>query len=301
MKVAHLFQQHVTRERKNAMKTLTFLLCVMMCPVVAPAQELPTDEAGAIKYLTAKGVTIQTDDDGRAIRLMSSGKPPLTAREYQLIGLLSRLEQVGINGASLADGEWGFLKTLPNLKSLAIWHGKGFATLEPFSGLPVESLTIGGCMGLRDLNKDQPDRLRNAITTLHDLPNLKRGNWYHSPLAPDDSHLAHIAKSFPRLEDLRLDFASPRGSEQSITPKGVAELQKLPLKVLNLENAGEFSAEHLQAVAEIKTLRALLFDARKKPAPEQAIEAFRKLRPDVAVVVAGPDAEGPPRAPRESQ
>ena len=278
------------------MKKTLFLLCVLACPVALPAQTLPTDEAGAIQYLSAKGLDIKTDDGGHAVRLMSSGKPAMTADEYQLIGLLRRLEQVGLNGAPLADDEWAFLKSLPKLKTLSIWHGKGFATLEPFCDLPVESLTIGGCLGLRDLNKGRPDQLRNAITTLHDLPNLKRGNWYHSPLMPDDSHLEHIAKSFPKLEDLRLDFAAPRGSETTITPKGLAQFQKLPLKILNLENAGGFSVDHLEAVAGIKTLRALLFDARKKPAPIEAIAAFRKLRPDVDVVIAGPDAKGPPRA-----
>jgi hypothetical protein len=221
----------------------------------------------------------------------------MTAEEYQLIGLLTHLEQMGINAAPLADDEWRFLKSLPKLKSLAIWHGKGFATLEPFSGLPVESLTIGGCMGLRDLNKDA-DMLRHAVKTLHDLPNLKRVSLYHSPLSPDDSHLAHVAKSFPKLEDLRLDFAAPRGSKSTITPQGLRQLQQLPLKVLTIENAGSFSKEHLAAIAGVKTLQALLVDARKKPAPVEAIAAFKKLRTDVEVVVAGPDSKGPPRAKR---
>lgn len=283
------------------MKQLLSLLSILVCSSMAHAQSLPTDEAGALKYLSGKGLAIKTDEDGHAVRLMSSGKPSMTADEYQLIGQLTRLEQIGINAAPLAEDEWGFLKSLPKLKSLAIWHGKGFATLEPFSDLPVESLTIGGCMGLRDLNKGKPDDLRNAITTLHDLPNLKRGNWYHSPLAPDDSHLAHIAKNFPTLEDLRLDFAAPRGSNTTITPDGLAQLQKLPLKVLNLENAGSFSEKHLESIAGIKTLQALLFDARKKPAPVEAIAAFRKFRPDVEVVMAGPDAKGPPRVPRKAK
>lgn len=281
------------------MTRLVTLFSVLIFAAAAHAQSFPTDEAGAIKYLSEKGMDIKTDDDGHAVRLMSSGKQKMAAEDYQVIGLLSHLEQVGMNAAPLADDEWGFLKKLPKLKSLSIWHGKGFATLEPFSGLPVESLTIGGCMGLRDLNKKNPDRLRNAITTLHDLPNLKRGNWYHSPLAPDDAHLTHIAKNFPTVEDLRLDFAAPRGSQTSITPKGLAALQTLPLKVLNIENAGSFTGEHLEAIAGIKTLQALLVDSRKKPGPAEAIDALRKLRPDVDVVIAGPDAKGPPRVPRK--
>lgn len=278
------------------MKTLAKIpfLFVLAC-LNASAQPLPTDEAGAIAYLTGKGVVVRTDDAGRAVRLVSSSKPPLTADEYQLIGLLTHLEQMGINGAPLADGEWGFLKLLPKLKTLSIWHGKGFATLEPFFDLPVESLTIGGCMGLRNLNKDHVEKWRDAVTSLHDLPKLKKVSLYHSPLTPDDSHLKHIAESFPTLEELRLDFNAPRGSEATVTPDGLSHLKQLPLKVLNIENAGHFSTEHLAAIAGIKTLQALLVDARRKPAPAEAIDAFKKLRPDVEVVIAGPDAKGPPR------
>ena len=273
--------------------TVFVLTLLAACNVYA--QTLPTGEAGAMQYLLAKGLEIKKDENGHAIRLMSSGKPPMTAEEYQLIGLLTHLEQMGINGATLAENEWEFLRSLPSLKSLSIWHCKGFATLEPFSGLPVESLTVGGCMGLRDLNKDDAGKQRNAMTTLHDLQNLKRGNWYHSPLAPDDAHLIHIAKEFPKLESLRLDFNAPRGSETTITPAGLAALQNLPLTVLNLENAGSFTAEHLEAIAGIKTLEALLVDARKKPAPAESIAAFKKVRPNVEVIIAGPGAKGPPR------
>lgn len=278
---------------------LLLSLVVVAMSAAAQAQALPTDEAGAIAYLAGKGVSITKDAEGHAVRLMSSGKPAMTAEEYRLIGLLTHLEQMGINGAPLGDGEWGFLKSLPKLKTLSIWHGRNFATLEPFSSLQVESLTIGGCMGLRDLNKDDADKLRNAVATLHDLPKLKKASLYHSPLAPDDSHLAHIARQFPTLEDLRLDFKAPRGSETTITPAGLEPLQKLPLKVLNLENAQSFTAEHFAAIAGIKSIEALLVDARRSPAPEQGLAAFRKLRPDVEVVVAGPDAQGPPRVKRK--
>ena len=219
----------------------------------------------------------------------------LTAADFALIGNLTSLEQMGINGAPLADGEWVFLKSLPKLKQLAIWHSAGFGSLEPFSGLPVESLTIGGCMGLRDLNRSDKTKLRNAITTLHDLPNLTKGNWYHSPLAPDDSHLAHIAAQFPKLTDLRLDFAAPAGTQTNITPTGLAALQKLPLTVLGVESVQSFTAEHFQAIAGIKSLKTLTVDARKQPANEDAIAAFKKARPEVEVAVSQPGDKGPPQ------
>ena len=233
------------------------------------------------------------------MNLKAPGKPALTAEEYALIGQLTSLEQMGINGAPLGDGEWGFLKSLPKLKQLAIWHSAGFGSLEPFSGLPVESLTIGGCMGLRDLNRSDKTKLRNAITTLHDLPNLTKGNWYHSPLVPDDTHLAHIAVQFPKLTDLRLDFAAPAGTQTSITPAGLAALQKLPLTVLGVESAQSFTAAHFQAIAGIKSLKTLTVDARKQPANEDAIAAFKQARPDVEVAVSQPGDKGPPQVKKK--
>lgn len=262
---------------------------------------LHADETSAIAVLTAKGAEVTKAADGKATRLMVKDGGKLTVADFALIGQLTTLEQIGINGAALGDGEWGFLKSLPNLKTLSIWHGHGFATLEPFSGLPVESLTVGGCMGLRDKNKDDPEKLRHAIKTLHSLPNLKKGNWYHSPLIPDDSHLAHIAGQFPKLEDLRLDFASPRGSQTTITPEGLAALQKLPLHTLSLENAHTFTSEHFKAVAGIKTLKTVLIDARKQSVAEDAVAAFRQARPEVAVAMSKPGDQTPPAGPRRSR
>jgi len=175
----------------------TILTALLLTPLASLPAVLPTNEGGAIAYLTGKGVEITKSPDGKATRLMVKEGGKLAAADFALIGKLMSLEQMGINGAPLGDGDWAFLKTLPKLKTLSIWQGHGFATLEPFSGLPVESLTIGGCMGLRDKNKGDAGKLRNAITTLHDLPNLTKGNWYHSPLAPDDTHLAHIRCAVP--------------------------------------------------------------------------------------------------------
>ncbi len=279
------------------MKQSAFALLLVAAATLHAA--LPTDEAGAIAYLTGKGVEITKSADGKATRLMVKDGGKLAAADFALIGKLTSLEQMGINGAPLADGEWGFLKSLPKLKQLSIWHCAGFGSLEPFSGLPVESLTIGGCMGLRDKNKGNPEKLRHALKTLHDLRNLTKGNWYHSPLAPDDTHLAHIAAQFPKLTDLRLDFAAPAGSQTSITPAGLAALQKLPLTVLGLESAQSFTAGHFQAIAGIKSLKTLTVDARKQPANEDAIAAFKQARPDVEVAVSQPGDKGPPQVKKK--
>jgi hypothetical protein len=268
----------------------------LVLSVTALAADLPTDEAEAIAYLQGKGLEIKVDAAGHAQRLMSSGKPEMSPQEYQLIGLLTHLEQMGLNDAPLKTDEWAFLHRLPKLKTLSIWHGHHFADLQAFSGLKVESLTIGGCMGLRDLNRDNPDQLRNAILSLRDLPNLKKTSLYHTPLVPDDSHLQHIAAEFKALEDLRIDLAAPRGSETNITPVGLRSLQALPLQVLSLENAGSLAEEHLQAIAGIKSLQGLLIDARRQSGPSKAaLEALRRLRPDVEVIVADANDPGPPQ------
>lgn len=279
------------------MKQSAFALLLVAAATLHAA--LPTDEAGAIAYLTGKGVEITKSADGKATRLMVKDGGKLAAADFALIGKLTSLEQMGINGAPLADGEWGFLKSLPKLKQLSIWHCAGFGSLEPFSGLPVESLTIGGCMGLRDKNKGNPEKLRHALKTLHDLRNLTKGNWYHSPLAPDDTHLAHIAAQFPKLTDLRLDFAAPAGTQTSITPAGLAALQKLPLTLLGIESVKSFTAAHFQAIAGIKSLKTLTVDARKQPANEDAIAAFKKARPDVEVAVSQPGDKGPPQVKKK--
>jgi len=282
----------------NAMTTWVFVATLLFSSVVF-AETLPTDEAGAIAYLRAKGVDVKANDAGHAVRVMSGGKEKLTPSEYQLIGLLVHVEQMGINGAPLAAEQWGFLKRMKKLKRLSIWHCAGFATLEPFCGLPVESLTIGGCMGLRNMNRETPERQYHAITTLRDLPNLTYGNWYHSPLIPDDAHLAHVAEQFPKLENLRLDFTAPRGTKTNITPAGLKALHNLPLNTLSLENVSSFTPEHFEAVAAIKTLRGLLIDARRQPVSDEALAAFRDARPDVEVAVAVKGDKAPPRLKRK--
>ena len=258
---------------------------------------LPTDESGVIAYLTDKGLKITKNPEGHAITLFSRGasvptpdKPEvkgealLTAEEYQLIAKLTQLEMAAFNLAPLRESEWGFLKALPKLKRLSIWHGHKFAALEQFSGLPVESLTIGGCMGLRDLNRDNPKKQRDAIMALPDLPNLKRASWYHSPLMPDDSQLTHIVSHFPKLEDLNLDFTAPSGSQTTLTPNGLALLQKLPLTALNIEGLGTLTPDHFKALAGIKTLKKLTLTAGKLPVPADGLALFKQARPDVNIL-----------------
>lgn len=289
-------EEGIPLNRSSSM-LLAFLLC-FTCSILH-AQPLPTDEADVIDYFIKKGLRISKDKEGHAVALMSSGKPVMSVDDYQLIGKLKHLKQMGLNSSPLVEGQWGFLKELPKLERLAIWHGHHFASLKPFCGLKVESLTIGGCMGLRNLNKDTPERNRDALLSLRDLPNLKKINVYHSPNAPTDAHLAHIVKHFPKLEEIKTDFASPRGFEPAITPKGLAALQKLKLKVLHVENAHHFTAEHYKALAGIKTLEALLIDARRKAMAEDGVDVLRKLRSDVEVVVSQPGDEHPPRVKRK--
>jgi hypothetical protein len=215
-------------------------------------------EADVIALFKQAGARVTVDSAGHATKLFSGGKPAHSVADLRRIGELKHLEQLAMNAPAAGDDEWGFLKALPKLQQLTIWHCKTISSLAPFSGLPIEGLTVGGSMGIRDLNKGDLQRQRDAILSLHDLPNLKRLNLYHSPTAPDDVHLAHMAKQFPRLEDLKLDFSAPRGSVTKITPEGLRVLKALPLKVLSLEHVHALTPEHMRAIAEIPPLEAVL-------------------------------------------
>jgi hypothetical protein len=236
-----------------------------------------------ITFLTQKGFAIHKDRAGRPGRVMSAGKNPLSAADYQRISELKTVESIGLNATTLKDSEWEFLKSLPKLRSLSIWHAKGITSLSGFSGLAVESLTVGGSMGLRDNNRDQPEKHLNAVLTLRDLPNLRRLSLYHTPLTPDDSHLAHITQEFPKLNDLRLDFATPRGFEVNISITGLRKLHELPLTKLTVENIQALSVSHMRAIAEIPSLKTLVIDARKKPVDKSLVDAARSARPELKI------------------
>ena len=258
--------------------------------------EVPADEAGAIAFFEKSGARITSNKEGHAVKIFSGGKPQHSVEELQLLGLLSHLEEIAVNAPLAGDKDWGFLRKLPELKKLTIWHGHHFTSLSQFSDLPIESLTVGGCMGLRDLNKGQVEKQRDAVLSLTKLPKLTRLNLYHSPLIPGDEQLAHLIKQFPKLEDLKLDFNAPRGSQTTISPAGLKGLQKLPLKILSVENANTFTVDHMKSIAGIKTLQVMLIDTRKNPFDTSAlVHSLKGERPDLDIQVAGEGAKGPPR------
>lgn len=262
--------------------------------------EISEKEADTIAFFEAAGARVTRNEEGHAVRLFSQGNPPHSTEDLQRIGSLPELEQLALNNPVAEDGEWEFLRKLPKLRQLTIWHCKTISSLAPFSGLSIESLTVGGSMGLRDRNREEPQRYRDVILTLTDLPNLRSANLYHSPLLPGDEHIAHLVEHFPRLEDLRIDVNAPRGSETTITPEGLRILGKLPLVVLSLENIDDFTVEHIEALATIDSLEALLIDCRKNPFDTAPLEAaMREARPEVQIVVAGEGAKGPPRRIRD--
>tara|TARA_R110002096_G_scaffold273422_9_gene467276 strand:- start:14019 stop:14843 length:825 start_codon:yes stop_codon:yes gene_type:complete len=261
--------------------------------------ELPTYAAETLAHFEKAGVRLSKDKGGTVTKLFYGGKPALTTQELQLIGHLQSLEQIALNAPDVKDDEWGFLKKLPNLQALTIWHCKTISSLKPFSGLQISSLTVGGCMGLRNLNQESPEKNHDAVLTLTDLPNLTKLNLYHSPKTPNDAHLAHLAEQFPKLEDLKLDFQAPRGFETSITPDGLAKLQSLPLKVLSLENVQSLGPDHMVAIAGISSLEALLVDARRGPPDVTPLVAsIKKQRPELDVQVANEGEKAPPKRSR---
>lgn len=246
---------------------------------------LSAGEKETVAFFTKQGGRLKLDADGHVERLTIYGKLDVTVAQFQDIGSIQSLQQLAVNVPPAGDGEWNFLRKLPHLKTLTIWHGHQFSSLSDFSDLPLESLTLGGCMGLRNLNKDNVARQRDAVLSLKGLPHLKKLSLYHSPLTPDDIHLAHIVKEFPKLEDLRVDFAAPRGTEMSITPAGLKKLHALPLTVLTIENAQTFTADHMTAIATIPSLKQLNIDAQKKPFPNALAAAARNTRAGLKVEV----------------
>lgn len=279
------------------MHTLRVFMVAVSLVIGASGQE-----GDVIALYKQAGARITTDREGHAIKLFSGGKPAHSTAELQRIGELAHLEELALNAPEAGDHEWFFLRQLPKLRQLTIWHCKTFTSLKPFNDLAIEGLTVGGCMGIRDLNKNAPARQRDAVLTLRGLPNLRRLNLYHSPLAPDDAHLVHIAGEFPKLEDLKLDFSAPRGSQTSITPSGLRALKTLPLKVLSMENVHSFTPAHMAAVGEIHSLKAVLIDARRGPEDVTPLEsALKAIRPDLEIVAAGKDAKGPPARARRKR
>jgi len=271
--------------------TILSIFCLGTIVSVACAD----DESAVIERFEKAGARITKNAEGHAVKLFSGGRPPHSLSELQSLGALTDLEELALNEPRAGNHDWAFLHELKHLKKLTIWHGKTIQSLAPFSGLPIESLTVGGSMGLRDLNKETPEEHLNAVLTLRDLPNLKSINLYHTPLLPKDEHLAHLVSEFPKLEEVKIDCAAPRGFEVSITPAGLSKLGELPIKVLSFENIEFFTDKHIESIAGIRTLEALLVDCRKNPFDTTILEAsLAKLRPDLEILVAGEDSQGPP-------
>jgi hypothetical protein len=118
-----------------------------------------------------------------------------------------------------------------------------------------------------------------------------------------DAHIAHLVKQCPKLVDLKVDFSAPRGFETRISPEGLAQLQQLPLTVISIEHANSLTPEHMQALAKVRTLEAVLVDGRRNSFDTTPlVTSLRALRPDLEIVVVGADAAGPPvraRKPNE--
>lgn len=264
----------------------------------APA--IAEDEGSVTARFEKAGARITKNPAGHVVKLMSGGNPPHSVAELQSLKALTHLEELALNAPAAGDDEWNFLRELKSLKKLTIWHCKTIRSLKPFSGLNIESLTVGGSMGLRDLNRGTPEAHLNAVLTLTDLPNLKSIHLYHTPLLPHDEHLAHLASEFPALEEVKIDCAAPGGFETSITPAGLAVLGALPLTLLSLENVSFLTDEHVKAIAGIKTLEVLLVDCRKNPFDTGDLETvLAKHRPDIEIQIAGEGAKGPPTRSRK--
>ncbi len=278
------------------MKTLSLFLALACLSLVSSR----ADEASASTFFEKAGARLSKDSDGNVVKLFHNGKPELSVADLQKIGELSHLQEIALNSPKAGDDEWGFLKKLPNLKQLTIWHCKTISSLACFSDLKIEGITVGGSMGLRDLNRESPEKQRDVVLTLKNLPYLKRANLYHSPTVSTDQIIAHLAENFPKLEDLKVDFAAPRTLETAISPNGMKQLAELPLTVIGLENVHSLTPEHMKALAESKSLEAVLIDVRRGGVDAEPLAAALKAaNSDLEVVVADESATGPPRRARK--
>ncbi len=279
------------------MKSVRFFLALVM---ILPSLALSEDEASVIALFEQAGARVTKDQNGHAVKLFSGGNPPHPVADLQKLAVLKHLEEIALNAPQAGNEDWGFLEELPNLRKLTIWHCKTIRSLKPFTGLKIEGLTVGGSMGIRDLNKDTPEDQFNVVLTLQDLPNLTYLNLYHCPTVPTDAHLAHIVEHFPKLEELKLDFAAPRGFETAITPEGLGQLKKLPLRKLHLEHLETFTPDHMKVIAEIEPLEGVVLDARKSQSdPTELAAVLQTARPELEVVVGKPGDKAPPQLGRK--
>jgi hypothetical protein len=238
---------------------------------------------------------VTLNESGEAITFSLYGEAKLSVADFQRLGELRSLEQLAVNAPPAGDEDWGFLRDLPKLRKLTIWHCKAISSLAAFSDLKIEGLTVGGSMGIRDLNKDKPARQLDAVLSLRGLPNLTYLNLYHSPLLPHDRHLAHIALTFPKLEELKIDIKAPRGAKTEVSPDGLRTLKARPLRTLSIEHLTPLTADHMRAIAEIATLRVVLLDGRRDdidPAP--LVLSLKTARPDLDVQAAAKGDKNPP-------
>ncbi len=110
------------------------------------------------------------------------------------------------------------------------------------------------------------------------------------------------------LLTLALTALSPLHADESaaiaaLTAKGVEINKSADGKITRLmvKDGGKLTAEHFKAVAGIKTLKTLLIDARKQAVQEDAVDAFRQARSEVAVAMSKPGDQTPPALPKKAR
>jgi len=144
---------------------------------------------------------------------------------------------------------------------------------------------VGGCSGLRELNKENRDAAHAGMMALIDLPNLRELSLNHCPSIWDDSILSHIIESFPRLRHLSVDLRPMPGFETAITPEVLRRLSSLPLESLVLEVLQTLEAGHFLAIGSIPTLKTLALNRGRQPFDERPLAQLREKRPDLIIEV----------------
>ena len=217
-------------------------------PREMPGLQIPPD----VETLTFRDV--RWSDDGYAVAL--AAKPPCRRLVFWGCG--------GIGPAALKA-----IPVLPEIEGLSFRN----------SGLPDSAAAAMPALGkvksldLTDSTRRWPEP--GILTVISRFPALERLYLENNPELTD-AFAAALAQSHPRLTKLGLGSAA---LTDACLP-ALASFRKLESLLLF---GGTFTAAGLAEIRKVRTLTSL--DVHSKAFPRDALEAFRRERPDVKVIV----------------
>jgi thiol-disulfide isomerase/thioredoxin/Leucine-rich repeat (LRR) protein len=240
------------------------------------------------------GVGFRHFKDSKSLRLISFYKTPINDVAMEYFSRIRPLEELHLQYTNVTDEGLGYLKGLPNLKSLVLPPGttnKGLANLKGLDSIEKlhisdTQITDEGLLYLKDIKslkslavssnlmtgkglihlKEMPslESLEVSLSMINDaslanLEDLPVTNLYLSRSTISDTGLAHIAK-LKSLEKLFLD-------NTGITDIGMVylasltSLKHLSLKGTRITDAGLANLRRLVSLEQLKLQRTNITDA----------------------------------------